>query len=71
MRCVIGPSCRASLVAISSAALFVNVNAQIPEGAIPSCSMRKRMRSMRQNVLPAPGPARTSVAPGGASMAAR
>ena len=37
----------------------------------PSCSMRKRMRSMRQNVLPAPGPARTRVGPGGASMAAR
>src|SRR5688572_15237148 len=40
-------------------------------GSTPSSSMRYRMRSMRQNVLPAPGPARTSVAPGGASMAAR
>src|SRR5688500_16999957 len=39
-------------------------------GSRPTRSIRYRIRSMRQYVLPAPGPASTSAGPGGASIAA-
>src|SRR5678815_3612480 len=56
---------------ISPAALLVNVNAQILSAGISRFSMRNRMRSMRQKVFPAPGPARTRTGPTSASIAAR
>ena len=57
--------------AISSAALLVKVNTQIRSGSTRKSSTRYRTRSMRQKVLPAPGPARTRTGPGGASIAWR
>src|SRR5688572_18075425 len=55
---------------ISSAALLVKVKALMRAGSRPTRSIRYRIRSMRQYVLPAPGPASTSAGPGGASIAA-
>src|SRR5881394_974575 len=60
-----------SRTAISSAARFVNVTAQMRSGATPRVSTSWLIRAMRQKVLPAPGPAITSTGPGGASMASR
>jgi hypothetical protein len=65
------PSDSVRRVAISSAALLVNVTAQIRSASMPSVPMRCPIRSIRQNVFPAPGPATTSTGPKGASMAAR
>src|SRR5690242_6655068 len=65
------PNERASRSAISPAALLVKVKAQSRSGRSPTCSMRKRMRSMRQYVFPAPGPARTSSGATPASIASR
>ena len=64
------PSC-SRREAISSAALLVNVKTQIRSGSTRRSSTRNRTRSMRQNVLPAPGPARTRTGPRGASIASR
>ena len=66
-----GPRPALQTVAISSAALLVKVTARIRRGAKPNVSMRCLMRSMRHKVFPAPGPARTSTGPNGASMAFR
>src|SRR6202165_339173 len=57
--------------AISSAARFVNVTAQMRAGAMLAVDIRCWILAMRQNVLPAPGPATTSTGPRGASMARR
>jgi hypothetical protein len=66
-----GPISRRSRAAISSAALLVNVTAQIRLGESPSWAMRCPIRAIRQYVLPAPGPATTSTGPRGAWMARR
>lgn len=65
------PNRASSRWAISPAALFVNVNAQMRPGSTPRPSIRKPMRSVRQYVLPAPGPASTSRDSGLAWMASR
>src|SRR5215475_3876434 len=65
------PSVDSRRWAISPAALFVNVNAQMRAGSTWSSCTRCRTRSMRQYVLPAPGPARTNSGPAGALIAAR
>src|SRR5688572_13026434 len=65
------PRSRRSRAAISSAALLVKVTAQIRRGGMFSERTRCPIRPIRQNVLPAPGPATTSTGPAGASMARR
>src|SRR5258708_31920763 len=70
-RLALSPRCLAKREAISPAALLVNVKAQIREGSALRCAIRNRMRSARQNVLPAPGPARTRIGPDAASIASR
>jgi hypothetical protein len=65
------PSSRCRRSAISPAALLVKVKTQILDGSTARCSVRNRTRSIRQKVLPAPGPARTSSGCGAASIASR
>ena len=65
------PSVRWTRSAISPAALLVKVKAQMRSGGSPSSSSRYRIRSIRQNVLPAPGPASTSSGRAAASIAVR
>src|SRR6476661_6863048 len=65
------PSVDSRRCAISPAALLVKVKAQMRAGSTSSCCTRWRTRSIRQYVLPAPGPARTSSGPAGAVIAAR
>src|SRR5262245_54178147 len=66
-----GPSRVSRRWAISPAALFVKVKAQLRAGSKPNRSTRYRMRCVRPKVFPAPGPARTRSALGSASMASR
>src|SRR3990170_6126268 len=51
-------------LAISRAALFVNVTAMISPGGMPSSPSRKATRYVRTRVFPDPGPASTRTGPG-------
>jgi hypothetical protein len=64
-------NCRSRRDAISPAALLVKVNTQMRSGSSARFSTRNRIRSIRQKVLPAPGPARTRTGSDNASMASR
>ena len=69
MSSAVRPSAPRSRVAISSAALFVNVTAQIRSGASWRLQMTWWTRPIKQYVFPAPGPAMTRTGPSGASIA--
>src|SRR3970282_2689401 len=58
-------------LAISRAALLVNVTAMISPGGMPSSPSRKATRYVRTRVFPDPGPASTRTGPGVGLTASR